>query len=78
MAISRPGGCQEVCQEVRSRLEKTGLLTIQEVKHGPLFEALDKCVIVRKDDLREVLRTSIPDPAVIEGGQFKRLLDSLK
>ena len=57
MSVIRSGGCQEVCAEIRKRLETLDVLKPQDVRHGPLFEALEKCTLVTNEDL-EILLTS--------------------
>lgn len=54
MPINRTGSCQEVCRIVRLKLEKSGALRVQDVKHGPLFDALDQVTIVPTADIQQV------------------------
>lgn len=81
MAITRSGGCQEVCQEVRNRLGKADLINPQEIKHGPVFEGLEKCVIVRKEDLAQLFHFADPgnsETTVLPEDVLRRLKAALQ
>ncbi len=51
MAINRGGSCQEVCRVVRQKLENAKVLSVQDVYHGPMFDALEKVKFVPSADL---------------------------
>jgi hypothetical protein len=54
MAINMRGSCQQVCDEVRKRLSALGLVKPQDITHGPLFDGLDKTVLITLEDYNKL------------------------
>jgi hypothetical protein len=54
MPVNQAGGCEEVCRIVRERLEKIKVLMHTEVRHRPLFDALDRCTLIPTVDLMQL------------------------
>lgn len=55
MGITRMGGCDSVCAEVQERLRGAGLLSVQDVRHGPIFAALGASIILAKDEVVQLI-----------------------
>jgi hypothetical protein len=58
---NRTNDCAGVCAEVRERLVKVGLIGPEVVRHGPVYEALDKVVLVTKEDLAKLAEAWIKE-----------------